>query len=106
MSNNKKVLGSEVTDGRLHVDGERIPLSMDEARDMKRSGSKTLSDEQFGSVIKKAVEAGSIDEERKQKGLEQILEKLHNSKSDRGKMAEDKFGNLLKSDSPSSELSK
>ena len=28
-------MASEIKDGRLHIDGQRIPLSMDEARSMK-----------------------------------------------------------------------
>lgn len=38
------IMASEIRDGRLYIDGQRIPLSMDEARAMKQESEMAKSD--------------------------------------------------------------
>ena len=51
------------------------------------------NDEKMSRILKDAIESTPIDEGRKQKGLENILE--HLSHPERAQQAEGKFGDLI-----------
>ena len=61
------------------------------------------NDEKMSRILKDAIESSPIDEDRKKKGLENILESLNHP--ERAKQAEAKFGDLMeKTEAPEAQL--
>ena len=105
---------NEIKDGRLHVDGQRIPLSMDEARSMKNDSldgkdpNKEMQDrvaDVYGrmrtaqsmgmeSLMPSDAEFKALDPKVWDKHVAETQAKETNSRADRLKDLESRFGGI------------